>query len=439
MASAAHYPAPASPAPRPRRVVLCLDGTWNSTYTRKKRDDDHYVIKPSNVLKLARAILPRSPADQRDQTVYYDIGVGSLATYPGTANTLLRLSDKFLGGGRGAGFEGNVEDALGFLALNYQPGDEVFIFGFSRGAATAQAVTRFIAWAGGLPTKNDAYYLAPLFRMYVDTRGQTPISDFLAKINHDRSREKRAQPPLHPFQPIPVTLLGVWDTVIAMGSRSLPGKPARRGFHVAEQLPACVQHACQALAIDELRYEFRPEIWEQCTSEQTLTQRWFAGVHSNIGGGYVDDGLANITFQWMRGHAEHHGLALDDTFADHYHPYPQDRQYRSDSLFYRLWDALPGRRGRGPRALVNRPDSANLTLDRSVIQRIQADPTQPHPAHPKRLRFPDLGRPYRPQNVLRYLADKPDLDSYLLSLDLDAQLPPDAIQTISRARETRAP
>jgi len=108
--------------PRRRRLVLCLDGTWNSTYTRKQRDAAHYVIKPSNVLKLARAILPRSPADQRDQIVYYDIGVGSLATYPGLANMLLRLSDKFLGGGRGAGFEGNVEDALGFITLNHLPG-----------------------------------------------------------------------------------------------------------------------------------------------------------------------------------------------------------------------------------------------------------------------------------------------------------------------------
>jgi len=94
-------------------------------------------------------IVERDPATGREQIVYYDIGVGAPATYPGVANALLRLGDKLLGGGRGAGFEGNVEDALGFLAFNHLPGDEVFIFGFSRGAATAQAVTRFIDWAGG--------------------------------------------------------------------------------------------------------------------------------------------------------------------------------------------------------------------------------------------------------------------------------------------------
>ena len=417
--------------PRRRRLVLCLDGTWNSTYTRKKRDAGNYVIKPSNVLKLARAILPRSPADQRDQIVYYDIGVGSLATYPGMANMLLRLSDKFLGGGRGAGFEGNVEDALGFITLNHLPRDEVFIFGFSRGAATAQAVTRFIAWAGGLPTKADAYYLAPLFRMYVGTRGNTPIAEFLTKINSDRAKETPAQPPLDPFVPITVTLLGVWDTVIAMGSPSRPGNPGARSFHVATTLPTCVKHACQALAIDELRYEFRPEIWEQHSATQTLTQRWFAGVHSNIGGGYVDDGLANLTFQWIRGHAAQHGLALDNAFANHYRGYAQDRQYRSDNLFYCIWDSLPGRRGRGTRTLLGRPDTANLTLDRSVIRRIQADPEQPHLQHPERLRFPELRRPYRPDNVLRYLASKPDLQNYLLTLDVPNDLPTDVTDTIT--------
>jgi uncharacterized protein (DUF2235 family) len=70
---------------------------------------------------------------------YYDIGVGSLAQYPGTANRLLYLADKALGGAWGAGFEGNIEDALNFLVLNHREGDEVFIFGFSRGAATALA------------------------------------------------------------------------------------------------------------------------------------------------------------------------------------------------------------------------------------------------------------------------------------------------------------
>src|SRR5262245_32932065 len=116
---------------KPRRLVLCLDGTWNNAYTLKKRTDSHAVFKPSNVLKVARAIIPYDADNDRQQVVRYDTGVGSLARYPGIPNRLLSLTDRGLGGAWGAGFEENVEEALEFLALNHQPGDEVYIFGFS--------------------------------------------------------------------------------------------------------------------------------------------------------------------------------------------------------------------------------------------------------------------------------------------------------------------
>ena len=422
---------PGQSRPQSRRLVLCIDGTWNGTYTRKKREDGHYVIKPSNVLKLARAILPRSPApENRDQIVYYDIGVGSLSTYPGSFNRALRLVDRTLGGSRGAGFEGNIEDALGFLTLNRQPGDEVFILGFSRGAATAQAIARFIGWAGGLPTKRDAYYLASLFRMYVETRGEIPVEVLVAKINADRALEPIPKSPMDALAPVTVTFLGVWDTVIAIGSRTAPGKPPGRDFHIARTVPECVRHACQALAIDEVRTEFRPEIWDDCDETQTLAQRWFAGVHSNVGGGYVQDGLANLAFQWMRSHAELRGLAVDDGFAAHYRGYAQGRQYRSDSRPYRIWDQLPGRRGRGKRRLLGQPDSGNLTLDSSVLFRIAADPAERDDTG--ELRYPQLSEPYRPRNVIAFLADQRDLTGYLRSLDATPSLPTEVIDRINK-------
>jgi len=91
-----------------KRIVLCLDGTWNNPYDEKQRDDGNKVLRPSNTLKLARAVCPKA-ADEVEQLVYYDIGVGSLAAYPGVANRLLYRADRVLGGGFGAGFEGNVE------------------------------------------------------------------------------------------------------------------------------------------------------------------------------------------------------------------------------------------------------------------------------------------------------------------------------------------
>src|SRR5260370_21292647 len=167
-------PAPAGPQPRagstltPRRLVVCLDGTSNSDFDdklrpSKKRPADSQaeksslstgdgkrkpisVLKPTNVLKVCRAVLPWDQATLREQITYYEVGVGSLTKYPGAANRLLFQTDRFLGGLEGAGFESNIESALSFLVLNYQPGDEVFIFAFSPGSATARGLTPFLDW-----------------------------------------------------------------------------------------------------------------------------------------------------------------------------------------------------------------------------------------------------------------------------------------------------
>ena len=363
----------------PRRLVLCLDGTWNNAYRAKTRSDGHSVLKPTNVLKLARAILPHDPATDRAQIVAYDVGVGSLTRYAGSANRLLSVTDKLLGGGWGAGFEGNVERALTFLVLNHEPGDEVFLFGFSRGAATAQAVTRFLDWAGGLPVKHDAYYLPRLFREYLSSRGTLPRGEAIERINEQRAAERRPLPPLDPFQPVRVELLGVWDTVMAPGSRfkgsGAHTSGASRSFHVGVHPAACVHHARQALAMDEVRFDFRPEIWTApARPDQTLKQRWFAGVHSNVGGGYVNDGLANIAFRWMLLEATELRLAYDRAYARKYRGYPQDRLYRADSVITGSLEAVRGRLGRGRRPLTGHPESAGMTIDRSVFTRMKSDP-----------------------------------------------------------------
>src|SRR5258706_10146196 len=82
----------------PKRVVLCLDGTWNSGYEQRQRRDGHTVLKPTNPLKLCRAVFPFDGTTGRMQIVYYDLGVGALAEYPGTSNRLLRITDRMLGG-----------------------------------------------------------------------------------------------------------------------------------------------------------------------------------------------------------------------------------------------------------------------------------------------------------------------------------------------------
>ena len=415
---------------KPRRLVLCLDGTWNNAYSRKRRTDGHAVYKPSNVLKTARAVVPYDADSDRHQIVLYHVGVGSLARYPGIPNRLLSVTDKVLGGGWGAGFEENVEEALEFLAHNHEPGDEVFIFGFSRGAATAQAVTRFLDWAGGLPPKHDSYYLPRLFHDYVTQHGKEPVETALQRINSDRSQERRPLSPLDTFTPVDVVFLGVWDTVMAI---------ANGDFHIGDQLPRCVRNARQALAIDEARSDFRPEIWRGPASDrQTLEQRWFAGVHSNVGGGYVDDGLANLALQWMLKQAESKGLVIDRTFLANYRGYAQDRLYRSESLFYRCFDAIRLRAGRGRRSLLGWPHAAGLTLDASVIWRIQSDPREERKGHPGQLQHPALRNAYRPNNALRFLASQANLDAFLKSIGIDPpKLPAGVTQRLEALRSPK--
>jgi len=423
---------------KPRRLVLCLDGTWNSAYSLKRRSDGHAVFKPSNVLKVARAVVPYDAAGDRQQIVLYHIGVGSLARYPGVSNRLLSVADKVLGGGWGAGFEENVEEALEFLAHNHEPGDEVFVFGFSRGAATAQAVTRFLDWAGGLPLKHDSYYLPRLFHDYVSRRGAEPVAAARERIDGERRSERRPLPPLDAFQPVDVVFLGVWDTVMALGARfrarGAHTSGASRSFHVGEQPPRCVRHARQALAIDEVRYDFRPEIWRSAAgADQTLEQRWFAGVHSNVGGGYVDDGLANLALRWMLKEAQARGLVVDPDFVARYAGYAQDRLYRSESFAYRCFDGVRLRVGRGRRSLVSSPESARFALDPSVIWRIQADPREEKPGRPGELRHPDLRQLYRPDNAVRFLASRPDVGAFLGSIGIDPPtLPPDVTRRVQK-------
>jgi uncharacterized protein (DUF2235 family) len=423
----------------PRRLVLCLDGTWNSTYLLKKRDSGDAVLKPTNVLKLARSVVPRDATTDREQIVFYHVGVGSLAKYPGISNRLLAGADKVLGGGWGAGFEENVEEALEFLGQNHESGDEVFIFGFSRGAATAQAVTRFLDWAGGIPLKRDSYYLPRLFREYVASHGQASVQQAVAEVNEERARQskqrKRPLPPLGPFQQVDVVFLGVWDTVMALGER-FRARGARTtspswSFHVGPEPARCVRHARQALAVDEVRYDFRPEVWLCSANEtQTLEQRWFAGVHSNVGGGYVHDGLANLAFRWMFKQAEARGLVIAKDFVNHYPGYAQDRLYKSESLLYRGLDAIRGRAGDGRRSLTDWPTSAQFTLDPSVVWRINTNPKATHPKTGA-LRHPGLDGAYRPENVFRFLAAQKDLDQYLGTMRIDSRkLPKDVTDRI---------
>jgi uncharacterized protein (DUF2235 family) len=403
-----------------KRIVICLDGTWQNPYQVKQRDDGTSVLKPSNVLKLARAVLPLDPSDLRPQITYYDVGIGALVKYPGRPNALLSFADRVLGGGWGAGFESNVEEAFRFLAHNLREGDQIFIFGFSRGAAQARALTHFLDWLGGVPAKTDAYFGPLFFLHYVRTRGAG---------RPDEVTTADGRRPDQPLVPVTIEFLGVWDTVMALGSRfhaTTKTSTAGRVFFVSDTPAACVRKARQALAIDEQRYDFRPEVWRAAGRHQTLEQRWFAGSHSNIGGGYVHDGLANIPFRWLLKEAETSGLAVDRDFVKPYNPYPQAQLYRSTGPVYQALEFVRLRSGKGKRRLVGYPETSATILDRSVIHRIRSEPND----------HPQLEN-YRPDNVVELLAAQDDLDGYLAGLGLnpeESRLPNDVVAVIRAIR-----
>ncbi len=392
-----------------KRLILCLDGTWNSAYKKEKRQDGIRVLKPSNVLKLARSIEPIDAAGVH-QVVYYDTGVGSMSKHPGFSNRLLSKMDNVFGGAWGAGFESNIEDALTFIINNYQAGsheaaaDEILVFGFSRGAATARAMTQFVSWMGGLPVKSDAYYLPKLFRVYIKSKGKATFSEAKKIINKEidavnQSRQRKITYPFSEWQSIKINFLGVWDTVLALGGRIISMKSRR--FYLHDRPADCVDHARQALAIDEKRYDFLPEIWQAPSfSGQSLKQCWFAGVHSNIGGGYINDGLANIALHWMIKQIKLvvKGFTTNHKYLTNYRPFPQDEMVESKTRTYKTKDFVM--RKNGLRTIHTAKDKGfeqtGLMIHPSVRTRMAADYKNK----------PFMTEPYQPENLLAYLESK---------------------------------
>jgi len=368
------------------------------------------------------------------QITYYDVGVGALRRFPGISNRVHRTIDQLFGGAAGAGFEANVEDAYTFLALNYVEGDEIFVFGFSRGAATARGLCRFIDWMGGILPPQDAYWIPRYFDGFLAgasaadlRRGifDEAVARRLARGRDRQRAEREARRITGTVVPARVRFLGVWDTVLALGER-------RERPHVGAAPPAVVDHARQALAIDERRAAFRPRIWQRRAAgnpRQTLEQRWFPGVHSNVGGGYVHDGLANLALHWMLRQARDVGLGLDWRFLSRYPGYAQDRLYNSSKRHWRILQTVTMQRNKGVRRLWT-SDPAGLAFHPSVFLRLATEQRAGDRVHE---RF----TPYRPPNLLRFLATLPDLDGFLATvpgLPEGFVLPEEVREAVRRAR-----
>jgi uncharacterized protein (DUF2235 family) len=296
-----------------KRIVICCDGTWN-------RPDQVHDGKTcaSNVTKIARCVA-QADAQGVQQLMFYDRGVGT------------GRFDRLRGGAFGWGIKTKILDAYGFLMINYEPDDELFFFGFSRGAYTVRSIFGLIRNSGLLRPEfahklDDAY---ALYRRRDDASHPDAVESELFRRTY--SREPRAK------------FMGVFDTVGALGvpvGGFLKFINKRWSFHDM-RLSSWVDNAFQALAIDERRKPFQPSIWNQGsdTSGQVLEQVWFAGVHSNVGGSYPRAGLSDITLLWMIGKAEACGLAIDrNCLATLNNPKPNafDEIYNSQTVWYKI-------------------------------------------------------------------------------------------------------
>ena len=292
-----------------KNIILCADGTGNKGgYTPS-----------SNVYKIYNAINIHD--EDNPQIRFYDNGVGT------EKNKYYRG----LAGAFGLGFKSNVIDLYVYLAKNYKPGDQVYLLGFSRGAATVRAFAGFIATCGLVKGKNlDKYELKDrvneAFDAYKKLRRkklQTDKKKFLAEQEKILDKHKS-----HGI--IPIRFIGVWDTVSSLGfpqkwDKTALGIFVLNAFFMAVdrlsewvfphrfynyELTDNVQYACQALAIDDERTSFWPMVWNEKSHKKKVEQVWFAGMHSNVGGGYHRAGMATVALEWMMVRARKHGLVF---------------------------------------------------------------------------------------------------------------------------------
>ncbi len=297
-----------------RQIVLCLDGTSN-TLTGRQRD--------TNVLRLFEHLAAQ--ADPR-RLLYYDPGVGSPDALPttGPLDWLSRKWERIAGLAYGRGIYENICQAYEFLMRHWQPGDEIYVFGFSRGAFTARCVAGMVNLFGVLRPEHTTL-LDTLVRVYfaaVGGQAQLEVRQKSAKAllglerepRTQRTRERIAGQVRDSFaspegREAGVHFVGVWDTVASVG---LPGLSLRISSS-ATVSDKRMRHVRHALALDEHRLPFQPRLYTEDDfddGQRSLKQRWFRGAHGDSGGGYAPEeaGLAHEALRWMAGEAQACGL-----------------------------------------------------------------------------------------------------------------------------------
>ena len=308
----------------PKNIVICCDGTGNQVES-----------KLSNVLKLFRVL-----QKNEHQLVYYSPGVGTVADYEPWQLVKLRLRE-FLGLATGYGLDANVLDAYQFLCRHHEEGDQIWLFGFSRGAYTVRVLAAFIYVMGLLKSSQlnlAEYALTAYKKASRDSHREKCVSDEDALREAASDAEiARGLPAAWEFRriaggrPVTIKFVGVWDTVASV----IVPRPDRL-FLDMERLRFTrtnpgVEIFRQAIAIDERRRMFRLNTWTEPQTFKTnpfnaknwrpqdVRQVWFAGAHADIGGGYPESesGLSKFPLLWMINQAKAAGLKTSTAMINH--------------------------------------------------------------------------------------------------------------------------
>jgi hypothetical protein len=271
--------------PRKKKIVICCDGTGNEFGAPNPDPKDGNTGRNSNVVKLYTAL-----QIDNSQVGYYHPGVGTMGA-PTASHWWSRQWSKMKGLAFGAGFRDNVLDAYRYLMEFYNDNgghgnqDEVYIFGFSRGAYTARALAGLLHGYGLLCRGNEGH-IPYAWRMYVDQHNDRHKHKVVPDVAFKETFSHRD---------FKIHFVGVWDTVSSVGWITTP----LRLFNLAEN--STVLRGRHAISIDEHRCFFQDNLWAHAEPGQDLLQAWFAGVHSDVGGSYPqpESGLSDITLRWM--------------------------------------------------------------------------------------------------------------------------------------------
>jgi uncharacterized protein (DUF2235 family) len=287
----------------PKNIVICCDGTSNEFDSAR-----------TNVVKLYQ-MLAHDPATQ---VTYYHPGLGTMEA-AGALTAFSRWWTKLAGFAFGYGLRNDIRDIYVFLMNAYEPGDTIFLFGFSRGAYTVRAVAALIHLYGLIRKGNETlvpYAIRMMRRINDQNAGRKP-EESKSAIAHTLIQAQQFKQTFSAHE-CSIHFVGVWDTVNSVGWIENPLRLPYTGHNPS------IDIGRHALAIDERRAFFQPNFWRPRpkplrTGPKDLMQVWFPGSHGDVGGGYPeeDSGLAKVALEWMLREAQHKGLITDPAREAH--------------------------------------------------------------------------------------------------------------------------